>query len=119
MRIAPDELNYTTASALRSIYGARAVEMPRANDGRGEIAPPPVNGVEGMLTATHDNHARMRRALLPAFSDRSLREQEPVVQNYVTQLIDGLRKHVGHEPVDFTQWLMWTSFDIIGDLGLC
>lgn len=93
--------------------------MPRATDGRGEVAPPPVNGVEGVLTATHDDHARVRKALLPAFSEKSLREQESIVQIYVSHLMDGLHKQVDREPTDFTQWLMWTSFDIIGDLGLC
>lgn len=35
-------------------------------------------GVPSMLTATYDNHARVRRLFSPAFSDRALKKQEPL-----------------------------------------
>mgnify|MGYP003730152597 CR=1 FL=1 len=35
-------------------------------------------GVPSMLTATLENHTRMRRMFSPAFSDRAIKSQEPL-----------------------------------------
>jgi hypothetical protein len=40
----------------------------------------------------------MRRIFKPAFSDRALKEQEPLFMKYVEQLVGNLRKAVSEEP---------------------
>jgi len=74
-------------------------------------------------------HAHIKKAMLPAFTARALRAQEPFIQRYVNLLVDRLRDiasgdsssfFVGeHAPaeVDIVSWLNFTTFDIFGDLG--
>ncbi len=67
----------------------------------------------------------MRRLLHHGFTERAVKEQESIVQNYVGMLIDRLSqratspeaKHDGGAIVDIVQWLNFTTFDIVGDLG--
>lgn len=62
-------------------------------------------------------HARFRRRLNPAFSEKSLRGQEPVVTKYVDLLIDRLKERAGATPVNLTDWMNFVTFDVIGDLA--
>ncbi|CAJ2511830.1 Uu.00g074550.m01.CDS01 [Anthostomella pinea] len=116
VRVAPDELDYTTSTAWKTILGKNSPEMSKAFDGRG--APPPANGVPGLIHSPKENHARLRRAIFPAFSDRALRDQEGFVQQYVDLLISKLSGFAdAGKPCDLTVWYNYTSFDIIGDLA--
>ena len=69
-----------------------------------------------MLSASRENHQRYRRLFSHAFSEKGLREQEPLIRQYIDAFINGLRGHEG-EAVDMVKWLNWTTFDIIGDLA--
>lgn len=78
VRIAPNELSYIIDTAWKTIYGHRPVEMPKSLRGHGHFKPD--NGVHGILTAPLKlDYSRMRRSILPAFSDRALRSQETFV----------------------------------------
>lgn len=70
-----------------------------------------------ILDADREEHSRLRRAVAAGFSDRSMREHEPVILRYVDQLARGLRQktELGEE-VDMVKWYNWTTFDVIGDL---
>ena len=62
----------------------------------------------------------MRRILNHAFSDRASKEQEPVVQSYIDNLMIRLHGQVQGPvagKVDIVKWYNWMSFDIIGDLS--
>lgn len=61
-------------------------------------------------------HTRIRRQLGPSFSEKSLRSQEPLISRYVDLLIHRLRERTSQK-VNLTDWLNFTSFDIIGDLA--
>ena len=116
VRIAPWQLSFITADAWRDICTAR-----------GGREPMPLNPVLGLhekewfgafsLLWLVDNaeHARHRRVLAPAFSDRSLREQEPTVLHYMRLMMQRLHERVG-TPVDLCAWSHFATFDIIGDL---
>lgn len=71
-----------------------------------------------MLAPRHD-HALLRRQLSHGFSDRSMRDQEPIVGSYVDLLIKRLCQHGGDgaKALNIREWLNWTTFDIIGHLG--
>ncbi|KXX83267.1 Isotrichodermin C-15 hydroxylase [Madurella mycetomatis] len=70
-----------------------------------------------IVAAPRQEHRRMRRQLNHAFSDAAVKEQETLLNLYVTKLVDHLEKmaKVG-EAADIATWLNYTTFDIIGDL---
>lgn len=70
-----------------------------------------------MISAPADVHSRHRRLLAHAFSDKALREQEPLIKEYVDLLMQRLRERDG-EKVDLVAWFNYTTFDLIGDLAL-
>lgn len=71
-----------------------------------------------MLTASHENHARVRRLFSPAFSERSLKKQEPLFRKYADLLMYKLSEvgEDGKKPVDLTQLLNFTTFDVMAEL---
>jgi hypothetical protein len=48
-----------------------------------------------------------------------MRGQEPIIGAYVNVLVQRLREHGGGgtKALNMREWLNWTTFDIIGDLG--
>ncbi|KAL9003920.1 MAG: hypothetical protein Q9188_003236 [Gyalolechia gomerana] len=82
---------------------------------------PAENGIHSILSANDADHSRYRRLLSHAFSDRALRQQEPLLLRYIGSLIQRLRERASSssdEIVDMVQWLNFTTFDIVGDLSL-
>jgi cytochrome P450 len=75
-------------------------------------------GVAPFLTATHENHARMRRLFSPAFSDRSLKAQEPLFQKYADLLKYKVSEvgQGGQKPIDIGALLNFTTFDVMAEL---
>lgn len=69
-----------------------------------------------------DYHARHRRLLSYGFSERSLRDQEVLIQGFVDTLISKLKEQQKPEGrkrtsiVDIAAWFNYTTFDIMGDL---
>jgi hypothetical protein len=56
----------------------------------------------------------------PAFSDKALQAQEPVLHQYVDMLIEQLRTQCKGDAggvVDMAKWFNFTTFDLIGDLS--
>ncbi|EUC49786.1 hypothetical protein COCMIDRAFT_32802 [Bipolaris oryzae ATCC 44560] len=116
VRIAPDELSYTTSGAWKKIYGQRNPEFVKALDGRG-IAPASIGGQRSLMTEHQDRHLRLRRAIDPAFSQRALREQENYFQDHSDNLIEKLYQRCKKEPLDMTTWYNLVAFDIVSDLA--
>ena len=82
---------------------------------------PADNGVHSILSANDADHARYRRLLSHAFSDRALRQQEHLILSYIELLINRLRQCSSSRDtsvIDINQWLNFTTFDIVGDLAL-
>ncbi|KAL8305525.1 hypothetical protein RB601_009476 [Gaeumannomyces tritici] len=113
VRVAPWELSYTSAGAWHDIAGGKGGGVP-TNPAYG-LRERDFYGALGLLWLGSDGHARHRRILSPAFSDRSLREQEPVVAKYVDLLVRRMHEKAG-SVVDMWAWANFTTFDIIGDL---
>jgi cytochrome P450 len=53
--------------------------------------------------------------LNPGFSEKAVREQEPILMGYVDLLIQRLHEN-SHSPVDLVKWFNATTFDVVGDL---
>ncbi|RYP06150.1 hypothetical protein DL764_003326 [Monosporascus ibericus] len=131
LRIMPDELSFSSADAWDDIYGHRkhgAGEFPK--DERFYS----LGQAHNIVFSTREDHAALRRALSHGFSERSMREQEPIIGAYVDLLIQRLRENSKPAapsssgsgqgevapatlPVNMREWLNWTTFDVIGDLG--
>lgn len=114
VRISPDELSFISASAWKEIYGNR----PGHEHFQKDLLL--FSGVDSIVTAPDADHSRMRRLLGHAFSDKALREQEPLIQSYTNSLILGLQKQIDGPAkgrINFADWFNWTIFDTIGDLS--
>lgn len=62
--------------------------------------------------------SRIRRLLADAFSEKAPHEQKPLLQQYVDLLIASVRvRAIAGESIDISDWLNFTTFDIIGDLS--
>jgi cytochrome P450 len=70
-----------------------------------------------MQVQSDSDHSRYRRLLSHAFSEKALREQEPVVKHYIDLLMAKLHENSG-SPQDMVNWFNFVAFDIIGDLAL-
>ncbi|KFA70077.1 Atr14 [Stachybotrys chlorohalonatus IBT 40285] len=122
VRIAPNELAFSSAQAWKDIYGHKRgnnsmEEMPKFHKFYSGISKTPSIVSE----PTRDGHRFIRRILSPAFSDKNLRELEPIVQGYISQFIDQLRSHCEDStgskvPLDLVSWYNSATFDIVGDL---
>ncbi|KAF9870881.1 hypothetical protein CkaCkLH20_11553 [Colletotrichum karsti] len=121
VRIAPDELSFTSSAAWKKIYGQRSPEFSKCFDGRGIAGPGATNPAVrngGIVTADQEPHARLRKAVLPAFSERALREQEEILQLYASKLVEKLRSSSeSGTPQDMVKWFSLTAFDVISDLA--
>lgn len=118
VRTAPDELSFTQPEAWKDIFGHRRIGQPNfAKDprflGRDFFTKP---GEPAGITRSDDvNHARQRRLVSAGFSDRAMKEQEPLLKQYVGVLIDKLSS-ASNAKVNLTDWLNFTTFDIMADL---
>ena len=90
--------------------------LPFSKDPEFFMPSPP--GQSHMINATEADHARQKKLLTHAFSDRALRDQEPLIMSYIDFFIRRLRGYAnGEEKVNLEEWLNFLTFDIIGDLA--
>lgn len=68
-----------------------------------------------MMVAPFDAHARARHVFSPGFSDRALKEQEPLFRKYTDLMMSKLRALDG-QPVDVTVMNNLATFDIMAEL---
>ena len=119
VRVGPDELSFINPAAWKDIHGIRPSNrtFERPEKWRGDF---PISKAENLITAGEDDHNRMRRILKPAFSDKALKEQEPLIQEYVSIFVSKMKKNIPEgqawAEVDMVQWYGYTTFDIIGHL---
>ncbi|KAF4470804.1 cytochrome P450 [Fusarium albosuccineum] len=122
VRIGPDQLSYIEAKAWKDIQGHRV-------GGHGSFQKDPaLMGKQehpDIIHADDATHSRQRRIFSHAFSDRALKEQEPMIGGYVDLLIAKLKEHSGLDdmnsegppkPVDMVRMYNFTTFDVMADL---
>jgi hypothetical protein len=133
IRIGPSELSYITEDAWNDIYGKVPGKSQLVKSNRPIPGPP--KKFDGLFRTKNDaDHARMRyiwnsifytciitllmvyrRNFSSAFSDKALREQEPIMNKYFNLLIQRLHENCA-KSVNIVQWYNATTFDIVGDL---
>ena len=115
VRVAPDELSFTDPAAWRDIYPRNFLRPHEYKD------KPPGKAAENLISASEPDHARFRRIMAPAFSEKSVCEQEVMITKHVNLLIQKLKGLTKDGPVqntavvDLLKWLNYATFDIIGD----
>jgi cytochrome P450 len=119
VRIAPDELAFSDPRAWKDIMGHRGGGEGTDEMAKSERFYRPVENIPiDILNAPREEHSLMRRAMAHGFSDRSMREQQPIIKGYIDLLIQRLREISSRgEPADLGAWYNFTTFDVIGDLA--
>ncbi|KAH7041423.1 cytochrome P450 [Microdochium trichocladiopsis] len=118
VRIAPNELAFATVSAWQDIQGHRTkgqAEFQKSEAFYRPIKDRPID----IINADREEHGMLRRTLANGFSDKGLREQQPLITKYIDLLVQRLHENCqgGEALVDICQWYNWTTFDVIGDLA--
>ncbi|CAG8978544.1 hypothetical protein HYALB_00012275 [Hymenoscyphus albidus] len=118
VRLAPNELSFISPSAWQDIYGHRKRGHKEMTKNPIWAQPSP-NGAFSLINCKEEDHARMWKPFVPAFSMRALKAQEEIIQGYVSMLMEKLKSRAtsGDVVVDIKDYYNWTTFDIIGDLG--
>jgi len=111
IRVAPNELSFTDPAAWNDIH-AYTNNRKFIKDRSAYKRAPNVE-VDHILIADDNDHARYRRCLNHAFSDKALREQAPLVEGHVDLLIKRLNEDPGMAR-DLVKWFNFATFDIIG-----
>jgi hypothetical protein len=103
VRIAPNELSFTAAAAWKDIYGFR--------NGLPENRKDPAENTDAdrrhptIINANRADHGRLRKLLSNAFSDKTMKGQEPVLLHYIDLLVSRLmEKHSDGQPFDIVKW---------------
>jgi hypothetical protein len=121
VRVMPNELSFNTTRARENTHGHCSQINMMDKDPIHAGASEAVHGVHvpNIAQALGANHMRQRRALAPAFSPATIREQEAILQSSVSLFVQKLKKmaHDGR-PVDVATWFIFCTLDIIGNLSL-
>ncbi|KAI1186008.1 cytochrome P450 monooxygenase-like protein [Nemania serpens] len=117
IRIGPNELSFATSEAFQDIHGHASKGKARFLKTKFYENDDPTP----RITSARDPevHARQRKALSHAFSAKSLREQEELVQKYVDGFTEQLSRigENGKTALNMAETFNWLTFDVIGDLA--
>ncbi|KAJ5664215.1 hypothetical protein N7507_004946 [Penicillium longicatenatum] len=114
VRIAPDELAFSHPDAWKDIMGHKngVPEMTKAN-----WFYRPLDEPLHIVNEDNEEHKRLRRQMAHGFSEKSMRDQEPMIRKYVDKLLQRLHENCEKGSVIISDWYNFTTFDIIGDLA--
>ncbi|KAI0203698.1 cytochrome P450 [Astrocystis sublimbata] len=115
VRIAPNELVFSTPQALSDIYGSHHKHLelfPKTqinNHG---------NDKHGGIIWEWDpvRHRRVAKQLAPAFSGRALQAKEPTLHKYVDLFVEAIESK-GRHGVSLPTWINWICVDISADMA--
>lgn len=113
VRVAPDELFFAHPDAWSDIHKKTGKQMDKAPWFYRPIEQKP----RCLVEESPEQHSRLRRQMATGFSEKSMRDQEPIIRGYIDLLLQKLReKSNDSQPVVISDWFNYTTFDIIGDL---
>ncbi|KAI0009218.1 cytochrome P450 [Xylariaceae sp. FL0662B] len=120
VRLGPNSLSFADPKALKSIYGLNKGFVKAGSDFY-VVQQSTVKGHRlSSLFSTTDNdfHARFRRCVNAAFAMSSLVQYEPFVDNTTKLFLEQTKRlYVANpEGCDFTRWLQFYAFDVIGEI---
>lgn len=107
VRIAPDELSFSSPEAWSQIYNSR----PQLQKSQYHFAPNDHHRLpESMITASDTEHARLRRLANPAFTTRGIEEVEIVLQRFSDVLTAELSTASREGPQNLVEWFLCKLF---------
>ena len=113
VRFGPNDLSYADGRAWKDIYVVQ--KGKKENPKELTFYPASANGVPSLFTQNDPSrHAVMRRVFAPAFSEKSLKAQEPMFQRFTDLLIATCREK---GDIDMTKTFNLLTFDIMGELA--
>ncbi|KAI0438331.1 cytochrome P450 monooxygenase-like protein [Xylaria telfairii] len=117
IRVGPNELSFATAEAFQDIHGHVSKGKARFLKTEFYDNDDPTPRITGARDP--EVHARQRKALSHAFSAKSLRDQEAIVQKYVDGFTHQLTRlgENGKKALNVSETFNWLTFDVIGDLS--
>lgn len=118
VRLGPNTLSFADPAALKTIYGLNKGFV------KSDFYIVQQSIVQGnrlqSLFSTTDNgfHSQFRRCVNSAFSMSALVQYEPFVDNTTKLFLDQTEKFFAGKPegCDFTRWLQFYAFDVIGEI---
>ncbi|XPS71817.1 hypothetical protein M3J09_003994 [Ascochyta lentis] len=114
VRIAPNELSFIEPEVWKDVYGHRASAFVKTADFYG---PDAYGSPPGIMRADNVSHARQRKTVSHAFSDKALKDQEQLLKSYVALLVEKLTGMANKDlPLNIVEWYNFTTFDIMADL---
>ncbi|KAI0146938.1 cytochrome P450 [Xylariaceae sp. FL1272] len=112
VRVGPNSISFINPDAWKDIYGHGHAEFPKHFPAGIRM------DKRSILASNATDHFRYRRAMLPAFSDKALLQQEPLIRVYVDLLVKRLREvSQSNQPTNMVRWYNFTTFDLIADLA--
>ncbi|TDZ61695.1 Cytochrome P450 monooxygenase aclL [Colletotrichum trifolii] len=128
VRVGPDELSFCSSRALDDIYGVKTrgrAEFPKDAvfyDVRGT----PLN--DSMISADQPTHRMLRKQVAPAFSEKAMKAQEPIIRRYADMMVAELRDRAAAGDgdgdgngnggvVDIVDWVTFATADVMADLS--
>ncbi|KAF1959746.1 cytochrome P450 [Byssothecium circinans] len=120
VRIAPDELSFIDPEAWKDVYGhGTKGTRGSAPHKTWERYSATLEKSVSLVSAQKDDHTRIRRIFASAFSDRALKQQEPLFMKYANLLVEKLSAGIREDPerkFDMVKMFNFTTFDVMGDL---
>lgn len=118
--MSPNELSFGTVESWKAIYGQGTNERPMPIKS-------PFYDIYGAgfrrlcIGSERDpvQHARMRKMLNPAFSQRMLLEQESIISGVIDQFVRviGEKAPPGSKGINMTKWYEMATFDTLGEMA--
>jgi cytochrome P450 len=120
VRVNHDELSFTNPNSWKDIYGHGSKGTPGSvpNKDWFKYGTTP-NKSYSIILARDEDHSRQRKIFTPAFSDRALKQQEPLFVKYADKLVRRLEEAIEDQPdmkLDMVKMYNFTTFDVMGDL---
>ncbi|KAF2154104.1 putative P450 monooxygenase [Myriangium duriaei CBS 260.36] len=121
VRYSPNEVSFTQGEeAWQQIYGFRTGKQRGTQTFEKDLVwyAPGIDGIPSMILAPDLVHGRQRRIISHAFSEKSLRDQEWLIQKHANLLVSRIKETDVAEGkiTDLQHWFTLITFDIISEL---
>lgn len=115
VRVSPNELSYASgADAWKDIYGFRKKGHPQPYKPR-QFYGRPLNHIDGLITSDDAGHSRQRKIVSNSFSDKALKDQEPLLKKWASLMVKKLMERAdGKVQSDLVKYYNCTTFDVMG-----
>lgn len=92
VQLGPNELSFAGgARAWADIHGPKKGVLPHKDP---VFYPSSINGANSLMTAGDAEHSRQRKIMSHAFSERTLKEQEPLLRSWAEKMKTKLAERI-------------------------